>query len=486
MKGPETAEKPQARDKVRDLLINKLMLKFGKMPNASSVVPARVTRFMQQSRLTEANLRKLEKEILDALTAPPPKPAPQASAHHPPAEAAPRPSSKASHKSESVVIKSMKKEEADLERDGFNFEEDERQIPYNDDKDWDAINKFNNELYLEELRQEEAKKIQQKRYIKNELDKQLVEKKVIGARVAGETQAYQTIESMHLKTLEEKEKEKEMQQKTVKQMEKARLDKQYRDELTRKKIAEMENKHYEQMLVDKNKRELDEERQGQIKRKEMERTYLKKMMEENEMNKRKQLEIEGHVREQDKKDLVEYTKVLDQQEADRLNEIRNREKKTQELMNRMADTVIKDLDRKRDEDEQKVLRYQQEKEMRDRMDDDERLKRIKDNQKEMREYLDKQTEEKKKRDMLDKEESKKQADVWKQELKLQAEEERTVKQKMLSSNKEHAEYLKKQMCDPKKGKKGVMNREEYLMNRQIIEDIENRSKVQTPISHQES
>ncbi|MDR3581660.1 MAG: hypothetical protein P4L67_00085 [Candidatus Pacebacteria bacterium] len=477
----DRADKPQARDKVKDLLVNKLMKKFGRMPNASTVIPARVTRFMQQNRLTDANLKKLEKEILQALTA---KPSVQQAPPAPKPEV--RPSSKDSRKSDAVIIKSMRKEEnPDIEKQ-IELEqlEEREQIPYNDDKDWDAILKFNKELYQEELKQEEEKKMQQKRFIRSELDKQLDEKRRIGSKAAEEHHCYQNLESAHLKTLEQKEKDKEEQMKMRKQAEKDRLDRQFKDELMRKRMTDLENKQYEHTLVERNRRELEEERLAQAQKKEMERTYHKKMMEENEMNKRKQLDSENELREQEKKDLVEYTKVLDQQESDRLEEIRSRERKTQELMNRMADTVIKELDKKRDEDEQKVVRYQQEKELRDRMDDDERLRRIKENQKEMRLYLDKQTEEKKKRSLLDKDESKRQAEVWKQEQKVQTEEERTIQQKVLAANKEHAEYLKRQMSDGKKKGKGIMNREEYLMNRKVIEEIETHSKVATPLTHQ--
>jgi hypothetical protein len=38
--------------------------------------------------------------------------------------------------------------------------------------------------------------------------------------------------------------------------------------------------------------------------------------------------------------------MLEKQELDRLNEFKNREKRAQEFMNKMADTVIKNMDDK--------------------------------------------------------------------------------------------------------------------------------------------
>lgn len=41
-------------------------------------------------------------------------------------------------------------------------------------------------------------------------------------------------------------------------------------------------------------------------------------------------------------------------------------------MNRMADTVIKDMDDKQREEDEKIRRYEMEKEMRERMEDERR------------------------------------------------------------------------------------------------------------------
>jgi hypothetical protein len=60
-----------------------------------------------------------------------------------------------------------------------------------------------------------------------------------------------------------------------------------------------------------------------------------------------------------------------------LNEFKAREKRAQEFMNRMADTVIKNMDeRQRDEDD-KIKRYEMEKEMRERMEDEKKYNRTK-------------------------------------------------------------------------------------------------------------
>lgn len=71
-------------------------------------------------------------------------------------------------------------------------------------------------------------------------------------------------------------------------------------------------------------------------------------------------------------------------------------------MNKMADTVIKTMDDKQKEEEEKIRRYEMEKEMRERMEDERRMKKLKDEQRRMREFLNKQMEEKKHRENLEK------------------------------------------------------------------------------------
>jgi hypothetical protein len=195
---------------------------------------------VSQSRLTEANLLKLDKEILEALKGGKEKPAEVA----PKPEKVARPqtsSSKASHKQEDdkkrpieSLVKSIRKEPLDdnLELED-NLDDRSQKIDYNEDKDWDAILKFNNDLYQEELRQEEDKKYHQKKFIKSELDKQAIEKRELTSKEREEVEAYQSLQKTHLRFLEQKEKDKEEQMRLSKKAEKERLDKQMKEEMTK-------------------------------------------------------------------------------------------------------------------------------------------------------------------------------------------------------------------------------------------------------------
>jgi hypothetical protein len=68
------------------------------------------------------------------------------------------------------------------------------------------------------------------------------------------------------------------------------------------------------------------------------------MLEENDRQKKKIEDEKERERMLDVKAQDAYIKMLDNQENDRSKEVNNRERRAQEFMGRMADTVLKELD----------------------------------------------------------------------------------------------------------------------------------------------
>ncbi len=62
--------------------------------------------------------------------------------------------------------------------------------------------------------------------------------------------------------------------------------------------------------------------------------------------------------------------MLEKQEADRMREIKAREERQQMFMNRMADTVIKEMDNKAQEEEMKIRKWELERELAERKAED--------------------------------------------------------------------------------------------------------------------
>jgi len=85
------------------------------------------------------------------------------------------------------------------------------------------------------------------------------------------------------------------------------------------------------------------------------------MLNDNEKLKIKRGEEAKIEREQDIKFMDDYTKILDKQEKDRADYFKKCESRQMDFMNRMVETVVKERNIKEKEDEEKMLKYQSEK-----------------------------------------------------------------------------------------------------------------------------
>ncbi len=79
--------------------------------------------------------------------------------------------------------------------------------------------------------------------------------------------------------------------------------------------------------------------------------------------------------------------MLERQENDRQTEMKQREARAQEFMNKMADNVLNKMDKKQKFEDDMLLRYENEKEQRQRQIDERRLLRQKMDQEKMRNFL---------------------------------------------------------------------------------------------------
>lgn len=201
------------------------------------------------------------------------------------------------------------------------------------------------------------------------------------------------------------------------------------------------------------------------------------MLTENDRQKVISLKEKERQRVEDVHAQEEYTRMLDKQEQDRLNEFKAREQRAQEFMNKMADTVIRKMDDKAKQEEDKIRRYEMEKELRERMEDERRFVKVKTEQEKMRDFLGKQMEDKKRREMMEKNLNDEQAQMWRIDQKNYHEEESRLGAKINSINKENAEFLKRQMDDKQAKERKKMNKQEFLLNKPLLKEINDKKKT---------
>lgn len=86
-------------------------------------------------------------------------------------------------------------------------------------------------------------------------------------------------------------------------------------------------------------------------------------------------------------------------------------------------------------------------------------------------------EEKKHREHLEKELNDEQADMWKQDLKNYSVEERRLMDKINRINKDNADFLKKQMDEKNLKQKAKMNKQEFLLNKPLLKEINEKKRA---------
>lgn len=194
--------------------------------------------------------------------------------------------------------------------------------------------------------------------------------------------------------------------------EKESRDRQLLEEKRKRRVDEKNAFKAEIDTVERLKKEMEAERALQADKREQEREYLKKMLIENEMNKKqaekdKQRERDADVQAQD-----EHARMLDKQENDRQREFIARERRAQEYMNNMAGDVIKKQHQKQRDEDDALTKYEMQRELRLREDDRRRMERERQEKEEMAQLLHRQMMEKKAREQATKANNDEQAVLW--------------------------------------------------------------------------
>ena len=94
-----------------------------------------------------------------------------------------------------------------------------------------------------------------------------------------------------------------------------------------------------------------------------------------------------HQKENDVNALYEYGKMLDKQDFDRQREFEQRERRAQEFMNNLASKVITKQQTRKNAEDEALARYEYEREMRLRLEDERRMEQEAHEKAKMRDLL---------------------------------------------------------------------------------------------------
>ena len=513
----------QKRKKLRELLINKFMDKFG-LKQPDQTLENEVTKFIQTEKLTDRDLQRLDAKLkaifdhrrkqlelktnltntfldknkklnlnksqpdllpnikeqnntlqqsqdnnLPNLTntinqnPPPKKLRPSASV-----EMIPR---------QRKIYRNPEEELAELEAE---FAEEEKKknkkrnfirIDFSDVGDeWQALAKYNKKMYEQHIKEEREKDAEVKKRTKEDLDNQIKQKlKMIYEEKLKEKEGDKIFQE-HLKKIDQIEKEKQEALKQQIMREKKNRDAQIRDEYVRKRIDQLKQRKFENNLIKNIQEEIEKEKQAAIQKKIKENEALKKVIRENEINKEKQRELLQKEKEEDIRAYEEMEKNEMKQDMERKRYFDNIRRFANKYDEDEVNKLLNKMKQEQKEEDEKVYKLMLEKNKRE--EEQELRARMKRNQEKqaIKRFLDMQIEEKKKEAELQKAINDEQARIWNADCKKYNEDEKRIDKIIKDMNKRNLDSIMEQMKKRKEQKKAqAMSRVEYAMNRDELE-----------------
>lgn len=173
----------------------------------------------------------------------------------------------------------------------------------------------------------------------------------------------------------------------------------------------------------------------------------------------------------------EYSRLLEKQEKEREQELKNRENRARVFMNMMSNTVIKEQQEALKAEETQIIEHYRRRDQREKDEDQLKKQKYKVQQQQIREFLNQQVEEKEGKKVFEKELNQRQAEFWHNDTKDYQNKETAKENYIKEVNLKHQDILRQQIQEKhSKTKKGKMNQMELLHNKDILKNIANNDK----------
>jgi hypothetical protein len=505
----------QKRQKLKDLLITKFMLKYG-IKNADEILDEEISKFLQGERLTDQDLKRLDVKIKRLLKEKASKDRlkqklTQSLQGTTSDDVLPKINNRNTIETDTISTmnqkpkilnteptintlgqkdfssslnnpmktlnnkRRFKKPEEELAELEAEFEKEEKvnkknfkRLDFTEEGDeWSAIAKYNRQLYEEQIKMEKMKEEELKKRNKADLDLQIKQRLKQEYENELKDKEYDKIMEEHQKEMDEIERKKQEDLKKQVMREKESRDEQMRQNYIKKRIEILKEKKFEKSLVKSIQEGIEKERKNAIEKKRKENEALLKAIKENDLKMIRK-------KEKEKRDKEEEVKMGEERMKMQLKEDLARKRYYDIIkMNgnnfaKNSDEVLERLKREQEEEEKRIQHYYDEKNRLEIEREKEKELKKKNEKFELKKYLDMQIEERKKEEDFLKSLDYEQARIWALDCKKYNEDEKLIKSKIREMNKRNMDSVMEQI-NKKKNKKIGMNDTEYAMNRQILE-----------------
>ena len=380
-------------------------------------------------------------------------------------------------------FKSPEEELAELEKEMeikgyYNKEKKEKRIDFSKEgNEWNAISKYKQKLYRQQLIEEKMRENEIKKRTKEELDNQIKLKLIKEHEENVKEKEFNDLLNEKMKKMDEIDKIKQEKMKNQLIREKESRDKLLKEIYTRRKIEYLKEKKLDNEIVNNVKKKLEKELTDRYLKKKKANEAMKKAIREMELKKIKRKELIKREKEDEMTYLKEQQKTEDKQEKERQKMFDKIIFNANKFIIKNAEETVEKNKQEQKKEEEKIIYYIEEK--RRAMEEQDRKEKMrKQEQKmELKKFLDMQVEEKKREQIFLKNLDIEQARIWNIDRQKYDEDEKIIDNKLKNIKKKNLEFIMKQIKENSAKKlirnNSDMTNDEYEMNKELLEKAKN-------------
>jgi len=455
-------EEIQKREALKDQLIDGFKAKFKSAQVGK--IGQEVDSFLKGSaRITEANLKRLEKRIEHGTRE---KEADASTVMSEISEYSMAPSLMSKQSQGSQNSKAAKA------LDGYASSSN----PFKE-YDWSKLDEYASFLHEQDAhRQKQQFGIMQEK-LRLDLDRQVADTRLKKQKTKENDMKYHLTQISELDAWKELEESKAQDIRNKNEKEKVERDVLLKTLQDNRQAEKLKKQKEEQSLVDKIAKEMEVEKQRLATKKQQEKEKMKKIYEDNQLDNVVKEEARKAEQRADVEAMQEYNRILDAQDKARADVEFARQEKQRLLMEKMVGSIANAMALKADEDSRRADKQKKEADERAIQYEQNKADKLKQMRYDTQDFLFKQIDEKNKIAAEEMEAKEQRGKVLLQDAKDHMDAEQKKLQDRRERNKEHQKELTAQIHAKRQIKKYAMSESEIAMNRQLLELVESTLSV---------
>ena len=344
---------------------------------------------------------------------------------------------------------------------------------FSEGNEWEAINKYNKELYEQEIEEEKIRKFNNKMKLREDLENQIKEKEKRDYNNSLEEQKYKQLFNEYNRKMLNIEKEKIEEQHKRILLEKKIQEEQIKAKRIKQRLEILREKKFDKNTLKAVQEELEKEKKFLMDKKIKESEIIKKDMKETEDNMKIKLEKLKKQKEDDKIFCQDLERTEEKNELERNRIFEKMRSLKHYRVNPNVKNIIEKIKKDEEEEDEKLRIYLiHKKKIEDEKEEREKNRRIQMNY-DLKKHLEIQMEEKRKEREFEKNLWREQGKIWNIDSEKYLMEKKEIDEKIKKMNLKNAEKLREQIQyrNNENNKKKSMSIMEYSLNKNTLNKI---------------